>query len=100
MKAQIEAFPDKVLIESDWNLKKVIVDILLINLTVLIESDWNLKTTNSPYSKPSGIGINRIRLEFKGISCMQRELTVIVLIESDWNLKFFPATCTGSQSQY
>ena len=43
MKAQIEAFPDKVLIESDWNLKKVIVDILLINLTVLIESDWNLK---------------------------------------------------------
>ena len=33
----------KVLIESDWNLKKSVDAALTVMLPVLIESDWNLK---------------------------------------------------------
>ena len=32
-----------VLIESDWNLKKMVASLRIIALSVLIESDWNLK---------------------------------------------------------
>ena len=34
---------------------------------VLIESDWNLKLTVADSTDPDSFGINRIRLEFKGI---------------------------------
>ena len=56
-----------VLIESDWNLKKKSTPLMYDGNTVLIESDWNLKLSGFPLNRmPSGI--NRIRLEFKGIS--------------------------------
>ena len=54
-----------VLIESDWNLKFVALDLLEAQQRVLIESDWNLKY-NCQYKPYNGN---------------------IVLIESDWNLK-------------
>ena len=57
----------KVLIESDWNLKKMVASLRIIALSVLIESDWNLKY-------------------IYGFRRRYRQLPV--LIESDWNLKF------------
>ena len=33
-----------VLIESDWNLKKISLTVFLAADSVLIESDWNLKS--------------------------------------------------------
>ena len=54
-----------VLIESDWNLKKEIMEDWVEYLKVLIESDWNLKY----------IAINRTPPR------------LAVLIESDWTLK-------------
>ena len=55
----------KVLIESDWNLKKMVASLRIIALSVLIESDWNLKFTLRPLYSPTQSRINRIRLEFK-----------------------------------
>ena len=54
-----------VLIESDWNLKIILLIKYLSPFKVLIESDWNLK------------------LHGKAAFCE----TGTVLIESDWNLK-------------
>ena len=54
---------------------------------VLIESDWNLKEHTGGSIWRQAISINRIRLEFKGISSLQRYHSRSVLIESDWNLK-------------
>ena len=56
---------NRVLIESDWNLKSLKSDALFVEPTVLIESDWNLKLTESA----TALGV------------------LAVLIESDWNLK-------------
>ena len=56
---------DSVLIESDWNLKQIVINIAEIINEVLIESDWNLKID----LQSSNVGQNT------------------VLIESDWNLK-------------
>ena len=54
-----------VLIESDWNLKEDPICAESPEDPVLIESDWNLKPYG--YEKVNDeIGINRIRLEFKG----------------------------------
>ena len=77
--------------------------------TVLIESDWNLKYVKRTTVAGKTVGINRIRLEFKGYSEAEQMAAVIsinrirlefkevcksnkdihgkVLIESDWNLK-------------
>ena len=54
-----------VLIESDWNLKRITFLKRIADALVLIESDWNLKQRKSLTVQP----------------CL------IVLIESDWNLK-------------
>ena len=79
-----------VLIESDWNLKLHISDIVDFGTPVLIESDWNLKCLTSQLHRMGIICINRIRLEFKGIrAIVQRAQRTPVLIESDWNLKFY-----------
>ena len=54
---------------------------------VLIESDWNLKQVLISPRHYKRICINRIRLEFKVvIERLMRSLS-FVLIESDWNLK-------------
>ena len=57
----------KVLIESDWNLKKFLSLEEILGMDVLIESDWNLK------------------IEEVWSICER----FYVLIESDWNLKEF-----------
>ena len=84
--------------------------------TVLIESDWNLKYVKRTTVAGKTVGINRIRLEFKGYSEAEQMAAVIsinrirlefkevcksnkdihgkVLIESDWNLKV-TATADG-----
>ena len=54
-----------VLIESDWNLKIILLIKYLSPFKVLIESDWNLKEKYSPIFAEEAL----------------------VLIESDWNLK-------------
>ena len=58
-----------VLIESDWNLKSKRYRGTDGTKRVLIESDWNLKFYHKikAMQKPS---INRIRLEFKGLSAI------------------------------
>ena len=56
-----------VLIESDWNLKIRVDRITQSRLEVLIESDWNLKAFRHCKGIRLRSGINRIRLEFKGI---------------------------------
>ena len=56
-----------VLIESDWNLKKISLTVFLAADSVLIESDWNLKVTRR--------------------QCLKVRKSV--LIESDWNLKYY-----------
>ena len=53
---------------------------------VLIESDWNLKLSKI-FRFKTHIGINRIRLEFKGHPLNRIQRMLPVLIESDWNLK-------------
>ena len=58
-------------------------------MVVLIESDWNLKDVSIRFFRNVVIGINRIRLEFKGGNFSQLLLNAWVLIESDWNLKIF-----------
>ena len=78
----------EVLIESDWNLKKVVFQNVTPFLRVLIESDWNLKINNVYKDSIILLSINRIRLEFKVV--LERLLasaSALVLIESDWNLK-------------
>ena len=56
--------------------------------SVLIESDWNLKYHLWCRHKRTPEGINRIRLEFKGVLfSWSTGHTIPVLIESDWNLK-------------
>ena len=99
----------RVLIESDWNLKDFVNQIVEEAIKVLIESDWNLKTIIALYaccksyrinrirlefkatmarkSSPEISGINRIRLEFKGRLDAPDTAPDLVLIESDWNLK-------------
>ena len=54
-----------VLIESDWNLKGVERYRHSTIYPVLIESDWNLKLIETHSLLHFGLGINRIRLEFK-----------------------------------
>ena len=56
-----------VLIESDWNLKIILLIKYLSPFKVLIESDWNLKTNGGK----------------------RTTARLLVLIESDWNLKLF-----------
>ena len=57
------------------------------SIAVLIESDWNLKKISQFNLFFAGLSINRIRLEFKvkffPLLCERSS----VLIESDWNLK-------------
>ena len=55
---------------------------------VLIESDWNLKKKKDIVRAFVNRSINRIRLEFKGKSHGLSYLLQTVLIESDWNLKY------------
>ena len=55
-----------VLIESDWNLKNRVLQLLKLQHTVLIESDWNLKDKERRGIALGVLCINRIRLEFKG----------------------------------
>ena len=76
-----------VLIESDWNLKFLIIIMRRQLAGVLIESDWNLKEIDAQFQLSQLHSINRIRLEFKVISAFQNIQLIIVLIESDWNLK-------------
>ena len=57
-----------VLIESDWNLKPYGYEKVNDEIGVLIESDWNLKVKNHSLLFREWLGINRIRLEFKGYS--------------------------------
>ena len=101
-----------VLIESDWNLKLLLLAHQEYRWDVLIESDWNLKMffergfvdfadrinrirlefkEKKQILKDFGFeGINRIRLEFKDNHlCKLMRMTLLVLIESDWNLKCF-----------
>ena len=79
---------ERVLIESDWNLKQITAFSCERCGSVLIESDWNLKYLNTAYKHTILHRINRIRLEFKvnGKSSKQKKAEK-VLIESDWNLK-------------
>ena len=80
-----------------------------MNQKVLIESDWNLKEDSGTHSDFRLRRINRIRLEFKGnylASFLKKQHSInrirlefkgqcrvqgfkrcLVLIESDWNLK-------------
>ena len=104
-----------VLIESDWNLKIILLIKYLSPFKVLIESDWNLKYKDTASAFPTGKSINRIRLEFKektfkiinkliySINRIRLEFKevsgeskkskkIVVLIESDWNLKAFIST--------
>ena len=60
---------EHVLIESDWNLKVIRIFQFTFWDKVLIESDWNLKRIVPDLYPRNADGINRIRLEFKGISC-------------------------------
>ena len=77
-----------VLIESDWNLKVVEPPPAFVGIMVLIESDWNLKQLHGLHF-PLFPGINRIRLEFKGLYPVVYFYSIVsVLIESDWNLKY------------
>ena len=55
--------------------------------TGLIESDWNLKLIIMAIIVAI-IGINRIRLEFKAQYALDVLADKIGLIESDWNLKW------------
>ena len=55
----------KVLIESDWNLKKTAATMYTPEEMVLIESDWNLKEFFVAHGWIAFPCINRIRLEFK-----------------------------------
>ena len=78
----------KVLIESDWNLKLRLAPLRLAKLRVLIESDWNLKRDTLEVSAIVLTCINRIRLEFKDMKInIIKQTGTHVLIESDWNLK-------------
>ena len=77
----------KVLIESDWNLKFFAISAVAESFSVLIESDWNLKVMALYGPVKIKDRINRIRLEFKERSAMEQEKVTVVLIESDWNLK-------------
>ena len=54
-----------VLIESDWNLKEVVIAGHKYQVNVLIESDWNLKMYLTSFFLLVFFSINRIRLEFK-----------------------------------
>ena len=56
----------QVLIESDWNLKDDYPGKYVARLFVLIESDWNLKGDKEAVLTNPTLSINRIRLEFKG----------------------------------
>ena len=56
---------ESVLIESDWNLNKMLPGLFRHLQAVLIESDWNLNVKNESQQPVEGQGINRIRLEFK-----------------------------------
>ena len=76
----------KVLIESDWNLKEIVLSTVSLSNNVLIESDWNLKW-KAFRMKRTWLGINRIRLEFKAACHDGINTHEFVLIESDWNLK-------------
>ena len=58
---------ERVLIESDWNLKIFGISNTAAAMIVLIESDWNLKTNGGK----------------------RTTARLLVLIESDWNLKLF-----------
>ena len=65
---QVDGDDNTVLIESDWNLKYLICFNGTRFNQVLIESDWNLKQ-ELKFSLPIQVKcINRIRLEFKGVS--------------------------------
>ena len=60
------SFPEHpVLVESDWNLKMLSQLIDYVLAAVLIESDWILKDNTESTDIYSCTGINRIRLEFK-----------------------------------
>ena len=78
-----------VLIESDWNLKRMQDRSSHPVQAVLIESDWNLKSLFIDVFFFLGSSINRIRLEFKVGRAKFYKNLVDVLIESDWNLKKF-----------
>ena len=57
---------ERVLIESDWNLKYNRPLLCFCAVNVLIESDWNLKGVYHGIGQGDRASINRIRLEFKG----------------------------------
>ena len=48
-KVQVGEVTMSVLIESDWNLKRIVADLRQKIHTVLIESDWNLKDLSAFY---------------------------------------------------
>ena len=75
---KVEKAKQKVLIESDWNLKTCCNAHFHTGTNVLIESDWNLK--------------ERTLAILSG--------TITVLIESDWNLKHTKKKRETKPSQY
>ena len=48
--------PEQVLIESDWNLKRIQTPTTGFITAVLIESDWNLKGIRDRNKKPETCG--------------------------------------------
>ena len=54
-----------ILIESQWNLNSVVVDVSASGAFILIESQWNLNKTNLTKAITAAQNINRITVEFK-----------------------------------
>ena len=77
----------QVLIESDWNLKKVSLICLLAKSLVLIESDWNLKSLQKVHTGERYTVLIESDWNLKLALFDTFPIALDVLIESDWNLK-------------
>ena len=78
---------DYVLIESDWNLKYLLIITYDLTLDVLIESDWNLKCFYFHNTNTVSTVLIESDWNLKGIESNSDLLEQVVLIESDWNLR-------------
>ena len=87
----IRGFIAPVLIESDWNLKIILLIKYLSPFKVLIESDWNLKLHGKAAFCETGTVLIESDWNLKEKYSPIFAEEAIVLIESDWNLKLFVA---------
>ena len=85
-----------VLIESDWNLKHILLHCCHPRPQCINRIRLEFKAHNRDAWHTRQQGINRIRLEFKVNDVNDAAQNMFVLIESDWNLK----ETRGQQSRH